>query len=404
HAAGDVLGAAVAALEAEALAREQRGQVLEQHLALGRLRRLAVDGVHDVERDVALAILRAADAAGDVVAGAQVEAADLAGRDVDVVRAGQVAGVGRAQEAVAVRQDFQHAVAGDALWMPGQDLEQGEGDVLLAHARHAFVQAQLLGDLQQLVRRHALEVVEAVDGEVRRQLRHRPLLAAAIAVLALAAAFTVAVAVAEALVAEAFAAVAPATFAEAALAAIAAFVAALGLLAAFLAAAGVTAGRGLGGPFGRGRAGRGGLRGGGLAGIVGTGRGTRLARALLGVVARLEIVFGHGIHLASASVWGKRGLAEGGAMGTRVAPTLSLPAGGPQGRRNGPGAGRARGAPQSALSTNWASWALPTAPTWVECTLPSLNSMSVGMPRTAYWRGVCGLWSMFSFTTLTLPA
>src|SRR5690606_21160201 len=352
HAAGDVLGAAVAALEAEALAREQRGQVLEQHLALGRLRRLAVDGVHDVERDVALAILRAADAAGDVVAGTQVEAADLAGRDVDVVRAGQVAGVGRAQEAVAVRQDFQHAVAGDALWMPGQDLEQGEGDVLLAHARHAFVQAQLLGDLQQLVRRHALEVVEAVDGEVRRQLRHRPLLAAAIAiaVLALAAAFTVAVAVAEALVAEAFAAVAPATFAEAALAAIAAFVAALGLLAAVLAAAGVTAGRGLGGPAGRARGGRGGLRGGGLAGLVGTGRGTRLARALLGVVAGLELVFGHGIHLASASVWGKRGLAEGGAMGTRVAPTLSLPAGGPQGRRNGPGAGRARGAPQSALS------------------------------------------------------
>src|SRR5687768_18502451 len=26
------------------------------------------------------------------------------------------------------------------------------------------------------------------------------------------------------------------------------------------------------------------------------------------------------------------------------------------------------------------------------------------MPRTAYWRGVIGLWSIFSFTTLTRPA
>jgi hypothetical protein len=44
-AAGDVLGRAVAALELEALAREQRGEVLEQDLVLRRLRRLAVDGV-----------------------------------------------------------------------------------------------------------------------------------------------------------------------------------------------------------------------------------------------------------------------------------------------------------------------------------------------------------------------
>src|SRR5690606_3217926 len=92
--------------------------------------------------------------------------ADLAGRDVDVVGAGQVAGVGRAQEAEAVRQDLQHALADDVAGA-GQHPEQLEGDVLLARARHALGDAEFLGHLHQLVRRLALQVGEAD----RRQLR-----------------------------------------------------------------------------------------------------------------------------------------------------------------------------------------------------------------------------------------
>ncbi len=49
-------------------------------------------------------LLGAADLAFDRVAGAQAEAADLRGRDVDVVGAGQVVGFRRAQEAEAVLQ------------------------------------------------------------------------------------------------------------------------------------------------------------------------------------------------------------------------------------------------------------------------------------------------------------
>ncbi|KAG0921863.1 hypothetical protein G6F32_014916 [Rhizopus arrhizus] len=66
-AAGDVFRRTVAALQGEATAREQRGQVLEQHLVLRCFDRLTVDGVDDVQREVAFAILREADAAGDVV-------------------------------------------------------------------------------------------------------------------------------------------------------------------------------------------------------------------------------------------------------------------------------------------------------------------------------------------------
>ena len=209
-AAGDVLGRAVAALEAELAAREQRREVLEQHLVLGRFQRLAVDGVDHGQREVALAVLREADAAGQVVAGAQVEAADLAGRDVGVVRAGQVAGLGRAQEAEAVRQDFQHAVGGDAFAVAGQDLEQGEDDVLLAGAGDAFVDLQLFGEVEQLRRRHALEVAERVlreaFGHLRVRARHEVLAIAAVVLHAATAEAVAAAAVAA--VAEAVATVA----------------------------------------------------------------------------------------------------------------------------------------------------------------------------------------------------
>src|SRR5690606_6130089 len=119
---GDVLARTVAALEPEALAREQRGQVLEQDLVLRRLRRLAIDRGDLVEREVALAVLRRTDLADDVVTRAQVETADLRGRDVDVVRTGEIARVGRAQEAESVGQDFEHAFAGDAVGGTGQRL------------------------------------------------------------------------------------------------------------------------------------------------------------------------------------------------------------------------------------------------------------------------------------------
>src|SRR5690606_25239359 len=145
----------------------------EQGLVLRRLDRLAVDGVDDVQREVALAVLGPADAAGDVVAGAQVEAADLRRADVGVVGAGQVRSLGRAQEAEAVGQDFQHAVGLHAFAVAGQHLQDREDDVLLARARHAFADLQLVGDFQQFVRGRTLEVAQRIDGEALRYLRVR---------------------------------------------------------------------------------------------------------------------------------------------------------------------------------------------------------------------------------------
>ena len=63
------------------------------------------------QREVALAVLGAADLAFDRVAGAQAEAADDVGRDIDVVGPGEIIGLGAAQEAEAVVEHLDGAHA-----------------------------------------------------------------------------------------------------------------------------------------------------------------------------------------------------------------------------------------------------------------------------------------------------
>jgi hypothetical protein len=120
--------------ELEPLVGIERRQVVEEDLVARFLGRLEVDGVDFDEREVALAFLGRADLAGDGVAGAQIEAADLRGRDVDVVGAGQVVVLGRAQEAEAVGQAFEHAFGEDQAALFGLRLQDLEDQFLLAQA------------------------------------------------------------------------------------------------------------------------------------------------------------------------------------------------------------------------------------------------------------------------------
>src|SRR5690606_12713468 len=214
---------------------------------------------------------------------------------VGVVGAGQVAGLGRAQEAEAVGQDFQHAVGGDAFGGTGQHLEQGEDHVLLARARHGLGNTELLSDVQQLLRRHPLQVAQRILREAFGDVRHRPVLRRLVAVV-VARQAVVAMAVAVAAVAEAVAAAAVAATAFAAFAALAAGVAAIAVVAAvagLLRAAVVGRRRGLAG--GR-RVGARRLRGLGAGGVGGAGvggvgaAGAWLAHALFGGFAG----FAHG--------------------------------------------------------------------------------------------------------------
>ncbi|OIQ78846.1 hypothetical protein GALL_394490 [mine drainage metagenome] len=133
-AAGDVFLAANVALELQRLIRVQRGEVFEQDLVLGAFRGFAVDRVDLDQGEVAFAVLGRSDFTVDGVAGVQVEAADLRRRDVNVVRSCQIGAVRRAQESEAVLQHFQGAVAKNGFALFRLVLEQGEDEVLLAHA------------------------------------------------------------------------------------------------------------------------------------------------------------------------------------------------------------------------------------------------------------------------------
>src|SRR5690606_36321291 len=157
---GEVLGRAVAALELQPLGRMQRRQILEQHLVARVLGRIEIDLADLQQREIALAFLRRTNQAGDRVAGTQIEAANLTRADVDVVRTGEIGAVGRAQEAEAVLQDLEHAVAVDVLALLGVRIEDREDDVLLARAREAL-EADGFGHLHQLVDRLRLELGEA---------------------------------------------------------------------------------------------------------------------------------------------------------------------------------------------------------------------------------------------------
>ena len=130
-------------------------EVVERDPVLGLLRLLEVDLLDLEQREVALALLGRPDLAHDRVAGAQIEALDLAGRDVDVVGAVEVVPVLAAEEAVAFRQDLQHALAPDDRVGVEQRLLDAEDQILLPKAG-VVGDVQLLGQRMQLSDRFLL--------------------------------------------------------------------------------------------------------------------------------------------------------------------------------------------------------------------------------------------------------
>jgi len=133
QAPGDVLVATHVPLQHERLVGEKRREVLEQDPVLGRIRSLPVDLVNLDQREVALAVLGRAHFTLDRVAGVQREAANLRGRNVDVVGAGEVGRLGRAQKAESVRQHLQGSVAEDRLAGLGALFQDRKHQLLLAH-------------------------------------------------------------------------------------------------------------------------------------------------------------------------------------------------------------------------------------------------------------------------------
>src|SRR5438876_9092380 len=87
--------------------------------------------------------------AADRIACLQIELANLRRRNIDVVRAGQVVVVGRAEKAVTVGQNFQHAFGEDVAFFFTLRLKDLKDQVLLAQTAGPG-QIQRSGDLGQL--------------------------------------------------------------------------------------------------------------------------------------------------------------------------------------------------------------------------------------------------------------
>ncbi len=136
-------------LQLEALLRIKRRQVVEENLVAGLVGRLEVDGLDLDQRKVFFSLVGRPHLAADGIAGLQVELADLRGRDIDVVGAGQVVVIRRAQEAVAVGKDFQHAFGEDVAFFFALRLQDFEDQILLAQAARTG-EVELASDLGQL--------------------------------------------------------------------------------------------------------------------------------------------------------------------------------------------------------------------------------------------------------------
>src|SRR5262249_29176779 len=112
--------------------RIKRRQVVEQDLVPSFIGRFKIDRLDLYQRKVFLTLMRWTDLAANGVAGFEVEFADLRGRDVNVVRSGQVVVIGRAEEAISVRQDFQHTLGKDVPLFFALRLQDLEDEVLLS--------------------------------------------------------------------------------------------------------------------------------------------------------------------------------------------------------------------------------------------------------------------------------
>ena len=159
HTGGDVFFALDVTLQTHLLFGEQRRQVLEHDLVFVVLGQVVVDLVELGQGKVALAVFGDAHFAFDHVAGVQVKAPHLAGADVDVVGAGGVAGIGAAQEAKTVGQDFQHAIGKNLFARFGAFFDDGKHQLLFAHAT-GVLDFERVGLLQEFGHMECLEFVQ----------------------------------------------------------------------------------------------------------------------------------------------------------------------------------------------------------------------------------------------------
>ncbi len=159
HPCGKVFPRRILDLELQPLVGIERRQIVKMNLVARFFRVFEIDQIDLEQREIALAFLWTADDAFDRIAGSETQAPDLRRRDIDVVGAGQIIGVRRAQEGETVLQDFDDAFADDLDIHARELLEDGEHQFLFAHNRGVF-DLVFFSEGEKFGRRFLFEVFE----------------------------------------------------------------------------------------------------------------------------------------------------------------------------------------------------------------------------------------------------
>ncbi len=157
-----VLHRRIERIERQLLVRIERRQVVEIGAQADRVGIVEVDFGEAGKREITLAVAGRADLALNGVTRAQAPAADLVGREVDIVRPGEVVRLGAPQKAEAVLEHLDGADTHDLLFVflvLGKLAQDAEQQVLPAHGRSAL-DAEFFRHRDQLGRGLSLEVFE----------------------------------------------------------------------------------------------------------------------------------------------------------------------------------------------------------------------------------------------------
>ncbi len=154
-----ILLGGILVLHAQPLVRIERRQVVEIDLVAGFFRVFEVDGVDLEKGEIAFRPLSGFGSRPRWCRRCEAEAADLRGRNVDVVGPRQILRLGSAQEAETVLENFDDAFADNVDFVLGKLLENREHQLLLAHGR-GVLDAVFFGKNKQFSGGFGLEVLE----------------------------------------------------------------------------------------------------------------------------------------------------------------------------------------------------------------------------------------------------
>jgi hypothetical protein len=146
-------------LHLEALVRIERRQIVEVDLVTDLFGIVEIDRVDLQQRKVAFAFLRAPDRPFDGIPGLQREATDLRRGNIDIVGAGEVVGIRRAQKAETILKHFDDAFADNFNILAGKHLQDRKHQFLLAH-RAGIFDFERFGERQQIRRGFTLKFLK----------------------------------------------------------------------------------------------------------------------------------------------------------------------------------------------------------------------------------------------------